>query len=57
MKTQSIDCHHTGAPAQHDIVHACVMKIKGVAMQCNKHNVLANEPIVSGLKKIVFKNI
>ena len=38
--------------AQHDMVHACVIKIKGVARQCTKHNVLAKEPIVSGLYSI-----
>ena len=38
-----------GAPAQHDMVHACVIKINGVAIQCIRHRILATEPIVSGL--------
>ena len=43
------------------MVHACVIKIKGVARQCTKHNVLAKEPIVSGLynidNELTFVNI
>ena len=49
-----MDCHHVGVPSQHDIVHACVIKINGVAMQCIKHSTLAIEPILSGLCIIDF---
>ena len=44
-----MDCHQTGAPAQHDMVHTCVIKIKGVAIQCIKQSILAIDPILSGL--------
>ena len=49
-----MDCHHVGAPAQHDMVHACVIKIKGVARQCIKHSKLVIDPILSGLSIIEF---
>ena len=49
-----MDCHHVGVPEQHDIVHACVMKINGVAMQCIKQSILAIEPMLSGLYIIDF---